>query len=115
MPKSSHPKIEIGQSIKRVAREKRYGPTELGLMVNTSKQNIYGIFKRKSIDTDLLWTFSQALQYDFFETFSQKLGIKQPPPNPDEGLKARIAEQKREIAYLKKIVKLQEQTINGEK
>lgn len=62
--------IHIGQKIKARAGELRIGPTELGKLINTSKQNIYGIFKRKSIDTELLYKISQVLNYDFFQLYS---------------------------------------------
>lgn len=61
--------ITIGEKIKKRAKELRIGPTELGEMINTSKQNIYGIYKRKSIDTETLRKLSIALEYDFFEYY----------------------------------------------
>ena len=58
--------IHIGEKIKNRAKELRIGPTELGQKISTSKQNVYGIYKRKSIDTELLRKLSVALEYDFF-------------------------------------------------
>ena len=58
--------LHIGEKIKERAAELRVGTTELAAMINTSKQNIYGIFKRESIDTALLEKFSRVLKYDFF-------------------------------------------------
>ena len=62
--------IHIGEKIKNRATELRMGPTELGKLVNTSKQNIYGIYKRKSIDSELLRKFCKVLDYDFFQYYS---------------------------------------------
>lgn len=62
-------KIHIGEKIQQRAKELRIGPTELAEKVNTSKQNIYSIFKRKSLDTQLLKQISKALDYDFFQYF----------------------------------------------
>lgn len=59
-------KIHIGERIKARAKEARIGTTELAKVINTSKQNIYGIFKRESIDITLLQKFCKALNYDFF-------------------------------------------------
>lgn len=78
--------IHIGEKIKKRAKELRIGPTELGEMINTSKQNIYGIYKRKSIDTEMLRKLSVALNCDFFEFYSfnhsgGKLA-KEPPMSP---------------------------------
>jgi DNA-binding Xre family transcriptional regulator len=72
-------KIHIGEKIKERSKELRIGPTELAKIVSTSKQNIYGIFKRESIDSSLLQKFCKALNYDFFTFYiNSKL-----PPNTD--------------------------------
>ncbi|HWY37644.1 MAG TPA: helix-turn-helix transcriptional regulator [Bacteroidia bacterium] len=61
--------IHIGERIRQRAAELRMGPTELGRMINTSKQNVYGIYKRKSIDTEILRKLSKALNCDFFQYY----------------------------------------------
>ena len=67
--------FHIGSYIKKIADSRKKGPTELGREISTSKQNIYGIFKRKSIDTLLLMKLSRALNHDFFMEYVQMLGI----------------------------------------
>lgn len=64
-------KIHIGEKIKARAKELRVGPTELAKKISTSKQNVYGIYKRESIDTILLDKISKALQFDFFVLYIQ--------------------------------------------
>jgi integrase len=61
--------INIGEKIKLRAKQLRIGPTELGKLIDTSKQNVYGIYKRKSIDAEILRKLSAALNYDFFEYY----------------------------------------------
>lgn len=61
--------IHIGEKIKARAKELKIGPSELGLLINTSKQNIVGIYKRKSIDSEQLWFVSQALKFNFFALY----------------------------------------------
>lgn len=61
--------FNIGEKIKLRAKQLRIGPTELGKLINTSKQNIYGIYKRKSLDTETLRKLSNALDYDFFDYY----------------------------------------------
>lgn len=112
-------KIHIGERIKQRARELRIGPTELGRMINTSKQNIYGIFKRESIDTALLEKLGKALRYDFFtlyinpklappakETARLSKGNK-PYPVPDESeynqMKYQLSDLKEKYELLKKL------------
>jgi len=63
--------LHIGERIKERAKELRIGATELGGIINTSKQNIYGIYKRRTIDTGLLKKISQALDCDFFALYME--------------------------------------------
>jgi len=62
--------VHIGEKIKQRAKELRIGTTELGRLINTSKQNIYGIYKRKSTDSEMLRKLSDALDYDFFQYYA---------------------------------------------
>lgn len=98
--------------IKARAKELRIGPTELGLKIDTSKQNVYGIFKRKSVDTLLLAQISEALGYDFFRHYSNSLSGKiahdieagtQSTENNLNGILAELEIVRRENEYLKKI------------
>ena len=77
-------KLHIGEIIKEIAKRKRLGPTEFGNLINTSKQNIYGIYKRPSIDTELLHKISVALDHNFFkyylENTSQEIVNEDPVP-----------------------------------
>jgi hypothetical protein len=65
--------MHIGEKIKNRAKDLRLGPTELAKIINTSKQNIYGIYKRNSVDSDLLFELSKALDTDFFAIYSTNL------------------------------------------
>lgn len=38
--------------------------------LNTNRNNVYDIFKRKSIDTDLLYKIGQILDCDFFQHYT---------------------------------------------
>jgi hypothetical protein len=40
--------------------------TEFAKRINKSRENIYSIFTRKTIDTGLLQSISRVLEYDFF-------------------------------------------------
>jgi len=113
--------VHIGEKIKQRAKQLRIGPTELGKMVNTSKQNIYGIYKRKSVDAELLKKISKALDYDFFQHYvNENLPVLNEPSSyyqrktlkdisselelckkEIDRLKKELAE--KEINYLKKI------------
>lgn len=58
--------MHIGEKVKARAKELRIGPTELARKIRTSKQNVYGIYSRESIDTALLQKLCKALEFDFF-------------------------------------------------
>lgn len=58
--------MHIGEKVKARAKELRIGPTELARAIKTSKQNVYGIYQRETIDTGLLQKLGKALEFDFF-------------------------------------------------
>jgi hypothetical protein len=62
--------INIGEKIRQRAKELRIGPTEFAKMISSTKQNIYSIYSRKSLDTQLLTKISQALEFDFFRYYT---------------------------------------------
>ncbi len=64
--------LHIGERVKARAKELRIGPTELAGMINTSKQNVYGIYKRKTLDSELLKKISLVLKFDFFSAYYDK-------------------------------------------
>jgi transcriptional regulator with XRE-family HTH domain len=58
--------VHIGKLIKAELKKKRFSVAEFAKTINTDRNNVYHIFKRKSIDTDLLYKISIALEYNFF-------------------------------------------------
>ena len=68
--------IHIGQLIKEKVTEKRLSQEALGKMINTTKQNVGNIYKRRSIDTQLLLKLCTVLEYDFFEAFYTEEPLK---------------------------------------
>ena len=62
--------VHIGEKIKQRAKQLRIGPTEFGKLINTSKQNVHGIYKRRSIDSIMLKEISKALDFNFFQYYS---------------------------------------------
>jgi len=117
--------IHIGEKIRKRAKELRIGPTELGKLIHTSKQNVMGIYTRRSIDAELLYKLSKALDHDFFQYY-QALAPEQFSETGNEYKKAtknllnvRISNLQKELAILNKklgekdteIVKLQKKLI----
>ena len=58
--------IHIGKQIKEVFEKKGFTVAEFARRINKSRENVYSIFKRKTLDTGLLLTISKILEYDFF-------------------------------------------------
>ena len=61
--------IHIGSIIKDYLKENRISDSELAIKINTSRQNIQNILKKKSIDTDRLKKISKELSHDFFQYY----------------------------------------------
>jgi len=57
--------IHIGTIIKKKLMETSMTMTEFAAGINKSRSNVNDIFKRKSIDIELLIRISKALNYDF--------------------------------------------------
>jgi transcriptional regulator with XRE-family HTH domain len=62
--------IHIGNKIKMVFNKKGMTISEFGRRINKSRENVYDIFKRKTIDTELLLTISNILEHDFFQYYT---------------------------------------------
>ena len=73
------PKVHIGKKIKEVWRRSRLKGTEFASLINKDRQVIYDIFKRESIDTELLQQISKVLNYDFFSYYSHDLPVVKEP------------------------------------
>lgn len=61
--------LHIGNKIQKVLHDKGITVTVFATRINKSRENIYSIFNRKTIDTGLLLTISEALDYDFFKLY----------------------------------------------
>jgi hypothetical protein len=64
--------MEMGKRVKLKADQLRIGPTELAKKISTSKPNLYSIFKRDSLDVELVMKISEALEYNFFAELSEE-------------------------------------------
>ncbi len=62
--------IHIGNKIKGIVSKRGMSVSEFGRRINKSRENVYSIFKRKTIDTGLLSVISKVLEYDFFEYYT---------------------------------------------
>ena len=63
----------IGQIIREELKQQGRTVTRLAKTINCDRTNIYNIFERESIDTNLLTRISKALNKNFFEILTEEL------------------------------------------
>ena len=62
-------KKKIGQLIQERVEAEKMEVTAFAKAIHKERSNAYDIFKRDSIDTDLLKKIGRVLHYDFFQDF----------------------------------------------
>lgn len=65
--------MHIGEEIKKELKRQERSVSWLARHIHCDRTNVYNIFRRKTIDTDLLHTISLALECDFFAKYSEAL------------------------------------------
>jgi transcriptional regulator with XRE-family HTH domain len=61
--------IHVGEAIKRRLKEKGLKVTEFADAIHCSRTNVYTLFKRRSIDMELLSRISGVLEHDFVSAY----------------------------------------------
>jgi plasmid maintenance system antidote protein VapI len=62
----------IGKIIEEQFKKSKMSKTAFANSIQVHRNNVYDIFTRKSIDTDLLKRIGEALNYDFFIHYIKK-------------------------------------------
>ena len=65
--------VHIGNEIKKVFDETEHSISWFAKKLNFDRSNIYSIFNRKSIDTDLLLKISEILHFNFFSLYNPEV------------------------------------------
>lgn len=68
--------LHIGQLIKEQLERSGMKKTEFARRINRTSQNVYAIFERTSIDSALLASISEILNYNFFDVLAVELNNK---------------------------------------
>ena len=66
-------KWTIGLYIKKELERQERTVSWFARKLCCDRSNVYKIFKRTTIDTELLLRISQILQYDFFEIYQERI------------------------------------------
>ncbi|MBI4931000.1 MAG: helix-turn-helix domain-containing protein [Bacteroidetes bacterium] len=110
--------IHIGNMIKVRMKEMRLSPTEFAKRLGYSLPGTTSIFERQTMQTDVLLKVCKALDYDFFKHYVSSDLIQDDGKKVIEdaalqkeldACKTEIADLKKELEYLKKIVRLYEE------
>jgi len=102
--------VEIGQKIKAVFDNRNMKLTDFADELGTVRQNVYRIFKKRHVDTGLLLKISQVLGYNFFQYFVPADGASSgTQASPSGEVQRQLELSKKEIEYLRKIIKLMEE------
>ena len=70
-------KKKIGQLIKDRVKAENLKVTDFAKMIGAERTNVYDIYKRSSIDTELLKKIGQVLHYDFFQDLLEPETVKE--------------------------------------
>lgn len=65
--------MHIGRLIRQQMEQQGKTTSWLARELAYCRTNVYKIYDKKSIDTDLLLRISRLLHYDFFATYSQEI------------------------------------------
>jgi transcriptional regulator with XRE-family HTH domain len=98
--------IHIGRLIQEQAEARKFSQQELGQRINRSKQNVGDIYKRQSIDSELLLRLSEVLEYDLFSIYYAE--------EPLQGMrKKEIEEVTTQVSLLKGTLQQKEEIISN--
>ncbi|MCM1005169.1 MAG: XRE family transcriptional regulator [Prevotella sp.] len=75
MRDDSNKTVHIGNLIENEVRRQQMPVIDFARKINTDRRNVYDIFSRTSIDTNLLLKICTVLNRDFFREFSKYLHI----------------------------------------
>ena len=67
--------LHIGRLIKTVFERSGMSVSEFARQLNCERTNIYTIFKRRTIDVELLINISKILNYNFFEDILKETNL----------------------------------------
>lgn len=113
--------VHIGKRVEAAWQASGLSASEFAKRIGQHRQNVRDIFGRETMDTGLLLTISTVLEQDFFQPYTEVLGLQPAPasvPAPDvpaqvASLQAELARSQaelaaatREIGYLQEIVAL---------
>jgi hypothetical protein len=86
--------------------------SELARRINTSKQNMYSVFRRKSLDSELILILSEVLEHDFFQDLRNELSFVVKESSEQY---SKIEKLEKEVKVLTRLNELLEEKLNSER
>jgi transcriptional regulator with XRE-family HTH domain len=71
--------FHIGSIIRQKVKERKMKMNDFANAIHCSRPNAYSIFRRRSINIDLLQLISEALNYDFVKIYNKSLNMNYAP------------------------------------
>ena len=108
-------KVDIGFKIKEVFDSRNLKLTDFAEELGTVRQNVYRIFKKSDLDTALLKRISEVLEHNFFQYYVQTNETSYSRESVEQLIleitthKRELELAKKEITYLRRIIKLMEE------
>ena len=97
--------LHIGKLIKERLEETGMKKSEFARRINRTSQNVYDIFERKSIDTGLLTSISEILNFNFFNPLANNVLSKGNPHEDVMEIQAKFGSSSGMIEALKRYEK----------
>lgn len=69
-------KINIGEEIEKVVKARKFSSAYIASKLGKTRSNMNHIYKRKTIDTDLLYEICVILDFNFFDLYAGALRKK---------------------------------------
>lgn len=67
--------INMGQKVQGVFNKSGMSVTDFAYKIHTTRENVYNIFDRKSMSSELLQKISQVLNHDFFMYYNKNITV----------------------------------------
>jgi len=103
--------VHIGRKIKEQVDILGIGATKFGELLNKSRENIYDIYGRETVDTGLLFSCCKILNHDFFQYFYEEDPLKTFKENRTLSEADELNSLKKEIKVKESLIELQKELI----
>lgn len=98
--------LHIGKQIKTIFDKSNLTMVEFAKQIGTTRENAYAIFKRESIDLQMLMKIGAILNYNFFDWLSNQISIAQGLSEKETKCQEQVKILHRENLLLQDIIRL---------